>query len=72
MASYFSETHNKQIFHSFLFNISNYSPEVINIQRHKALLNIMLLRVNSFYIKQKRHGIFVLLYATNTKQDLER
>ena len=38
-----------------LFNIRNYSPEVIN-----------------FDIKQKRHGIFVLLYATNTKQDLAR
>ena len=24
---------NKQIFHAFLFNIRNYSPEVINIQR---------------------------------------
>ena len=32
----------------------------------------ILLRVNNFDIKQKRHGIFVLSYATNTKQDLGR
>ena len=58
----------KQIFHMFLFNTRNYSPE----------LNIILPRVNNFGIKQKKlwniclHGIFVLLYATNTKQDLGR
>ena len=46
---------NKQIFHAFLFNIRNYSPEVINIQRHEAELNIVLPRVNNFDIKQKRH-----------------
>ena len=63
---------NKQIFHAFLFNIRNYSPEVINIQRREAELNIILPRVNNFDIKQKRHGIFVLLYATNTKQNLGR
>ena len=63
---------NKQIFHAFLFNIRNYSPEVINIQRRDAELNIILPRVYNFNIKQKWHGIFVLLYATNTKQDLER
>ena len=61
---------NNQLFHAFLFDIRNYSPEVINIQRHKAELNILLPRVNNFNIKQKRHGTFVLLYATNTKQDL--
>ena len=27
---------NKQMFHVFLFNIRNYSPEVINIQRRQA------------------------------------
>ena len=27
-------------------------------------------RVNNFNIKQKRHGIFALLYTTNTRQDL--
>ena len=34
--------------------------------------NIILPRVNNFDIKQKKHGIFVLLYATNTIQDLGR
>ena len=60
---------NKQILHAFLFNIRNYSPEVINIHRRERELNIVLQRVNNSDIKQKRHGIFVLLYATNTKQD---
>ena len=63
---------NKQIFNAFLFNnIRNYSPEVINIQRREAEMNIILLRVNNCDIKQKRHEIFVLVYATN-KQDLGR
>ena len=44
---------NKQIFHAFLFNIRNYSPEVINIQRREPELNIILPRVNNFDIKQK-------------------
>ena len=44
--------HNKQIFHAFLFNIRNYSPKVIDIQRRKAKLNIILPRVNNFNIKQ--------------------
>ena len=63
---------NKQIFHALLFNVRNYSLEVINIQARDAELNIILPRMNNFDIKQKRHGIFVLLYATNTKQDLGR
>ena len=42
------------MFHAFLFNIRNYSPEVINIQRREAELNIILPRVNSFNIKQKK------------------
>ena len=46
-------TNNKQIFHAFLFNIRNYSPEVSNIQRHKAELNIILPKVKNFNIKQK-------------------
>ena len=29
-------------------------------------------RVNNFDIKQKRHGIFVLLNGTNIKQDVRR
>ena len=62
---------NKQIFHVFLLNIRNYSLEVINIQR-EVELNVILPRVINFDIKQKRHGIFVLLYTTNTKQDLGR
>ena len=39
--------------HAFLFNMRNYSDEVINIQRRKVLLNINLLRVNDFDIEQK-------------------
>ena len=45
----------------------NYSPEVINIQRHEAELNIILLKANNFDITQKMRRIFVLLYATNIK-----
>ena len=37
-----------------MFNIRNYSPEVINIQRHKDELNIILPRVKNFDIKQKK------------------
>ena len=44
---------NKQISHAFLFNIGNCSPEVSNIQRRGAELNIILPRVNNFDIKQK-------------------
>ena len=47
-------TYNKQIFHAFLFNIRNYSPEVIHIQRRKAELNIILPRVNNFDIKREK------------------
>ena len=66
--------HNKQICHTFLFNIRNYLPKVINIQRRVAELNIILPRVNNFNIKQnkQKHELFVLLYATNTKQDVGR
>ena len=46
--------YNKQIFHAVLFNIRNYSPEVINIQRRKAKLNITLPRVNNFDTEQKK------------------
>ena len=37
-----------------MFNIRNYSPEVLNIQRRRAELNIIILRVNNFDIKQKK------------------
>ena len=57
---------------SFMFNIKNYSPEVINIQRQEAEFNIILARVNNFDIKQKKAWNIYLLYATNTKQDLGR
>ena len=59
--------YNKQIVHAFLFNIRYYSPEVIDIQLCEEELNNILLMVNNFDIKQKRYGIFTLLYATNTK-----
>ena len=36
-----------------MFIIRNYSPEIINIQRREAELNITLPRVNNFDIKQK-------------------
>ena len=45
---------NKELFHVFLFNIRNYSPNVINIQQREAEWNIALPRVNNFDIKQKR------------------
>ena len=31
----------KQIFHAFLFNMRNYLPEVINIQRREVEVNII-------------------------------
>ena len=73
MTSYLvnNDDDNKQIFHAFLFNIRNYSPEVINIQRREAELNIILPRVNNFDIKQNWHGIFVSFYTPSTKQNIE-
>ena len=38
------------MFHACLFNIRNYSPEVINIQRRDAELNIILPRAKNFDI----------------------
>ena len=49
------------------FNIRNYSPQVININ----IISVVLPRVNNFDVK-KNAWIFLLLYATNTKQDLWR
>ena len=37
-----------------MFNIRNYSPEVINIQQGEAESNIILPRVNNSDIKQKK------------------
>ena len=45
------------MFHAILFDIRNYSPDVIDIQRRETELNIILARVSNF--KQKRHRIFV-------------
>ena len=39
------------MFHAFLFNIRNYSLEIINIERRVAELNSVLPRVNNFDIK---------------------
>ena len=41
------------MFHVFLFNIRNYSPDVSNIQRCETELKFTLPRVNNFDIKQK-------------------
>ena len=52
----------KQMFHAFMFNIRNYSPEVINIQRREVYLNIILPRLINFDIKHKKKAWnFVLL-----------
>ena len=52
----------------FLFNIRNYSPEIINIQQHNTELNIILLRMNNFDIKQKKHGIcFIICHQYQIK-----
>ena len=67
--------YNKQIFHAVLFNIRNYSPEVINIQQRKLELNITLPRVNNFNIKQKKGMEYLFYYMSptpNKKQDLGR
>ena len=54
------------MFHAFLFNIRNYSPEVINIQRREAELNIILPRVNNFDIKQKKGIEYLFCYMAST------
>ena len=60
---------NKKIFLAFLFNTRNYSLEVINIQRRKAELNIILPRVNNFDIKQKKawNICFIMCYQHQTR-----
>ena len=58
-----------QIFQAFLFNIRNYSPEVINIQRRKAELNIIIPSVNNFDIKQKKawNICFIICHQHQTR-----
>ena len=59
----------KEIFHVFLFNIRNYSPEVINIQLREAELNIILPRVNNFDIKQEKvwNSCFIIRHQHQTR-----
>ena len=59
----------RQIFHALLFNIRNYSLKVINIQWCGAELNIILPRVNSFDIKQKKawNICFILCHQHQTR-----
>ena len=60
----------KQTSQAFLFNIRNYLPEVINI-----IPEVIILHYWGWIIpilNKKCHGIFVLLCAINSKQDLGR
>ena len=52
-----------------MFNIRNYSPEVINIQRREVELNIILPRVNNFDIKQKKASniCFIICHQHQTR-----
>ena len=61
---------NRQIFHAFLFNIKNYSPDLSNINDVKRSW-ILSYRVWIISILNKNwHGIFVLLYTLSTKENL--
>ena len=53
----------------FLFNIRNYSPEVSNIQRDEAKLNIILPRVSNFDIKHKKawNICFIICHKHQTR-----
>ena len=62
--------YNKQIFHAVLFNIRNYSPEVINIQQRKLELNITLPKVNNFNIKQKKGMEYLFYYMLPTPKKI--
>ena len=55
---------NKQIFHTFLVNIRNYSPKVRNIKRGKVELNITLPKVNNSDIKQKNGMEYLFHHIT--------
>ena len=52
-----------------MFNIRNYSSEVINIQRREVELNIILPRVNNFDIKQKKawNICFIICHQHQTR-----
>ena len=52
-----------------MFNIQSYSPEVINIQRCEADLNIILPRVNNFDIKRKKawNICFIICHQHQTR-----
>ena len=54
-----------------MFNIKNYSPGVINIQRREAELNIILSRVNNFNIKQEKawNICFIISHQLQTKSE---
>ena len=54
---------------SFLVNIRNYSPKLINIQRREVALNIMLSRANNFDIKQKKawNICFIICHQYQTR-----
>ena len=54
-----------------MFNIRNYSPEVINIQQGEAESNIILLRVNNSDIKQKKAWsiCFIICQQLQTKSE---
>ena len=60
---------NKQTFHAFLFNIRNYSLEVINLQLRESELNIILPRVNNFDIKQEKpwNICFIICHQHQTR-----
>ena len=60
---YFLNSVLSKYFHAFFFNNRNYSPEVTNIQRREEELNITVLRVNNFGIKQKMAwNIYFIIY----------
>ena len=67
--NYVHSVDSKQILHAFLFNIRNYLPEVINIQRREAEMNIILPRVNNFDIKQKKawNICFIICHQHQTR-----
>ena len=62
-----NDKNNKQIFYTFLFNFRNYS--LINIQRRDVELNILLLGMNNFDIKQKEtwNICFVISHQHQTR-----